>query len=264
MDKPVVVIGMGEIGSVFARGFLRLGYPVVPVMRDMDMGVVAADLPEPELVIVAVAEKDLHATLQQLPDVWRDKLVLLQNELLPRDWRQHGLEKPTVISVWFEKKPGMDSKVVIASPAYGPVADLLKEALATVNIPVALLADEEALLRELVIKNLYILTTNIAGLECGGNVRELWLNHNELACSVAGDVLDIQEYLIEKPQNRIALVEGMLAAFDGDPEHGCMGRSAPARLQRALSIADQAGLEVTTLRRIAADALPSGEQSLLQ
>ncbi|PIW44524.1 MAG: hypothetical protein COW18_12760 [Zetaproteobacteria bacterium CG12_big_fil_rev_8_21_14_0_65_54_13] len=264
MNKSVVVIGMGEIGSVFARGFLRLGYPVVPVMRDMDMGVVAAEVSEPEMVIVAVAEKDLHATLQQLPDVWRDRLVLLQNELLPRDWQQHGLEKPTVISVWFEKKQGMDSKVVIASPAYGPVAGLLKEALATVNVPVTVLADEEALLFELVLKNLYILTTNIAGIQAGGNVRELWLNHNELACEVAADVFDLQEYLTGRSLSRTALIEGMLHAFDGDPAHGCMGRSAPARLQRALAIADAAGLEVTTLRRIAAGPLPTSEQPLLQ
>jgi hypothetical protein len=31
-----------------------------------------------------------------------------------------------------------------------------------------------------------------------------------------------------------------------------MGRSAPARLERALKLADEAGLEVATLRRIAA------------
>jgi len=252
MDKPVVVIGIGEIGSVFARGFMKLGYPVVPVTRDMDMAVVAADVSEPEMVIVAVAEKDLHPTLQALPDVWRDKLVLLQNELLPRDWQAHGLKNPTVISVWFEKKKGMDSKVVISSPAYGEHAQLLKQALGALDIPVAVVENVAALLFELVLKNLYILTTNIAGLEAGGNVADLWLNHNELACDVAGDVLDIQEYLIGEEVNRRALVEGMLKAFDGDPQHGCMGRSAPARLARALAIADEAELEVPTLRRIAA------------
>ncbi|GAV19224.1 hypothetical protein MMIC_P0153 [Mariprofundus micogutta] len=253
MDKPVVVIGIGEIGSVFARGFMKLGYPVVPVTRDMDMAVVAADVSEPEMVVVAVAEKDMHPTLQALPDVWSDKLVLLQNELLPRDWLQQGLVNPTVISVWFEKKKGMDSKVVIASPAYGQFAGLLKEALGLLDIPVTEVGSEEALLFELVLKNLYILTTNIAGLEAGGNVSELWAEHNELACDVAGDVLDIQEELTGKELNRTALIEGMLKAFDGDPEHGCMGRSAPARLERALLIADEAKLEVPTLRRIAAD-----------
>ncbi|MFQ5518880.1 MAG: hypothetical protein ACE5E3_02640 [Mariprofundus sp.] len=252
MNKPVVVIGIGEIGSVFARGFLKLGYPVVPVTRDMDMAVVAADVSEPEMVVVAVAEKDLHPTLEQLPDVWRDKLVLLQNELLPRDWQRHGLTNPTVISVWFEKKKGIDSKVVIASPVCGWFAELLQQALASLDIPVDVVESQEALLFELVLKNLYILTTNIAGLEAGGNVSELWKQHNELACDVAGDVLDIQEYLSGQEVDRMALIEGMLRAFDGDPEHGCMGRSAPARLARAISIADEAGLEVPSLRRIAA------------
>jgi len=251
MKKSVVVIGIGEIGSVFARGFLKLGYPVVPVTRDMDMAVVAVDVAAPELVVVAVAENDLHATLACLPDIWRDRLVLLQNELLPCDWQQHGLKKPTVISVWFEKKKGMDSKVVIRSPAYGKFAVLLKDALGLLDIPVAVLENEQELLTELVTKNLYILTTNIAGLEAGGNVRELWENHHELACNVAGDVLDIQEYLTGQGLDRTALVEGMLRAFDGDPEHGCIGRSAPARLSRAIAIADEAGLDVPALRRIA-------------
>jgi hypothetical protein len=146
----------------------------------------------------------------------------------------------------------MDSKVVIASPAYGEFAPLLKDALGSLDIPVRELTSEADLLFELVLKNLYILTTNIAGLEAGGNVRDLWLEHNDLACSVAGDVLDIQEHLTGQELDRTALIEGMLRAFDGDPEHGCMGRSAPARLDRALSIADEAGLEVPTLRRIAA------------
>ncbi len=252
MNKPVVVIGIGEIGSVFARGFLKLGYPVVPVTRSADMGLVAAETPAPELVIVAVGEKDLHATQQQLPDIWRDRVVLLQNELLPRDWQQDDLTNPTVISVWFEKKQGMDAKVVLPSPAFGPHAALVKQALATLDLPARVLADDAELLFELVLKNLYILTTNIAGLECGGNVRQLWQEHNDLACDVACDVLDIQEHLSGEQLNRTALIEGMLKAFDGDPEHRCMGRSAPARLQRALAIADAAGLETPTLRRIAA------------
>ena len=42
----------------------------------------------------------------------------------------------------------------------------------------------------------------------------------------------------------------MLVAFDGDPEHGCTGRSAPARLTRAIQLADEADLDVATLHRI--------------
>ena len=36
MKSPVVLIGIGEMGGVFARGFLRAGYPVYPATRVTD------------------------------------------------------------------------------------------------------------------------------------------------------------------------------------------------------------------------------------
>ena len=44
-----------------------------------------------------------------------------------------------------------------------------------------------------------------------------------------------------------------MTAFEGDPDHGCMGRSAPARLARALSIAKQLEVNVPTLQKISTD-----------
>jgi hypothetical protein len=44
----------------------------------------------------------------------------------------------------------------------------------------------------------------------------------------------------------------MVEAFEGDPEHICMGRSAPVRLQRALMLAEQNKLSLSMLERIAA------------
>lgn len=255
MHKPVVLIGVGEMGGVFARALLKAGYPVVPVTRDMPMEEVAREVADPEMAILAVAEKDLHPSLGAIPAGWRDRMVLLQNELLPHDWQQHDLKDPTVISVWFEKKKGMDAKVVIASPVFGPHAGLLRSALASLDLPARVVGDEDALLFELVLKNLYILTTNIAGLEAGGNVSELWDQHRKLATDVAADVLDIQESLTGHSLDREALIDGMLQAFAGDPEHKCMGRSAPARLARALAIADEAKLAVPALRRIASRAI---------
>jgi len=168
MSKSIVVVGLGEMGSVFARGFLRTGYTVHPVIRGVEMQTVADDVPQPELVLIAVGEADLHEQLIKVPDVWKDRLVLLQNELLPRDWQRHHLE-PTVISVWFEKKKGMDSKVIIPSPVYGKHAQQVADALASIDIATTVLADEAALLHELVLKNVYILTTNIALVSCGMN-----------------------------------------------------------------------------------------------
>ena len=251
MNKSVVVVGLGEMGSVFARGFLRSGYTVHPVTRDMEMRDVADALPDPELVLIAVSEADLHEQLMKLPEPWKDRLVLLQNELLPRDWQRYNLE-PTVISVWFEKKKGMDSKVIIPSPVYGKHAQQVADALASIDIAARVLTDEAELVHELVLKNVYILTTNIAGIEVGGNVGQLWDEHRLLAESVALDVIRLQEVLTGQALDHQGLIDGMVNAFDGDREHMCMGRSAPVRLQRALMLAEQNDLSLSMLQRIAA------------
>lgn len=253
MKKPLVIIGIGEIGGVFARGLLRSGYPLIPVNRHDKIDQIAAEYPDPEAVILTVAENDLYQEFVSMPRQWRDRLCLVQNELLPRDWQEHDIQSPTVISVWFEKKPGMDVKIVVASPVYGPHSDLLSEALQSLAIPVVKLDSEESLLFELVRKNLYILTTNIAGLVTGGNVTELWQNHRTLAIEVAEDVLQLQSWLTGEKLDNKQLIASMLVAFDGDPEHKCTGRSAAARLQRALQLADDANLELHTLRRIQAE-----------
>jgi len=251
MKSPVILIGIGEMGSVFARGLLRNGHPVYPVTRADDLTEMAQQLPSPELVIVAVAEADLHTVLEKIPSAWQQRLCLLQNELLPHDWQQYGFIKPTVISVWFEKKKGQDVKVLIPSPVFGPAADLLKTSLGTLDIPVRILANDSELLFELVLKNVYIVTTNCAGLVTGGTVSELWANHRELAETVAREVIQIQTALTGQEFQADELITGMTQAFDGDPDHGCMGRSAPARLARALQQADEANLDVPQLRKIA-------------
>ncbi len=250
MNKSVVVVGLGEMGSVFARGFLRAGYSVHPVVRGMDMKQVAADNRQPEMVLIAVGEADLQEQLMKVPSMWKGKLILLQNELLPRDWQTLKLD-PTVISVWFEKKKGKSAKVIIPSPVYGKHASQVAEALAAIDIPTTILADEAALLHELVVKNVYILTTNIAGLEVGGNVGQLWDDHKIVAESVALDVIRLQEALTGQPLDHQSLIKSMLNAFNGDLEHMCMGRSAAVRLQRALMFAKQNKLKLTMLERIA-------------
>lgn len=252
MDNEVVVIGLGQLGRVFAGGLLRTGHSVTPVNRGDDMDVVAARVPAAVLVLVAVAEADLHTVLKNLPPAWRGRLALLQNELLPRDWLTHDIREPTVISVWFEKKKGTDAKPLLASPVYGPEAQRLAAALASIDLPARVVHDANEMLWELVRKNLYILTTNIAGLVVGGNVGMLWERHADLVEAVAMDVLDLQESLTGYRYDRAELMEGMLEAFAADPTHACAGRSAPARLERALKLSDSLGLSVPTLRHIAA------------
>lgn len=248
--SEIVILGIGQLGHVFAGGFLRCGHTVVPVKRGDHPGVIADRHPHPELVLVAVAEADFDAALASIPLVWRERVALLQNELLPADWERHGFANPTVISVWFEKKPGRDPKPLIASPVAGAGAKLVIDALAAMNLPARAVAPGDALLFELVVKNVYILTTNLAGLKTGGTVAELWARHQPFARAVAADVIALQEALTGRSFDPDALLAGMLEAFAGDPEHLCMGRSAPARLARALAHADRFGLPAPTLRTL--------------
>ncbi len=255
MQPPVALVGLGEMGGVFARGLLRSGHPVYPIIRGMDPAQAAAAMPEPEAVLVAVAERDVHPVMESLPEQWHDRLCLLQNELLPQDWERHGVADPTVISVWFEKKRGQDVKVIIPSPARGPHARLLETALGSLDIPTRLLETRAQLLFELVLKNLYILTTNIAGLQVGGTVGDLWAAHRTLAREVADEVMDIQAALAGTDLDREGLIRAMVSAFAGDPDHKCMGRSAPARLARALEYADRFRLDVPRLRALGASRM---------
>lgn len=249
--SEVILIGLGQLGRIFAGGLLRTGCTVIPANRGDDMTAMGQRHAAPELVLIAVAENDLQPVLAALPENWKSRVALIQNELLPRDWLVHGITDPTVISVWFEKKKGMDAKPLIASPAAGPGAALLCRALTSVDLPCREVAPGDELLFELVRKNVYILTTNIAGLKTGGTVVELWAQHETFARQVADEVMDIQDALTGTQLDRNALIAGMLEAFNGDPAHGCTGRSAPARLTRALGHADTFQLAVPTLRKLA-------------
>jgi hypothetical protein len=251
MKQEIAIIGMGEMAAVFARGFLKAGYPVYPVLRGDSMDAAVADVDDPALVLLAVAEKDFDSALEQVPDAWRSSLVLLQNELLPANWKAHDLDDPTVISVWFEKKPGQDYKVLVPSPVHGPKSELIVEALATLEIPAQVMASADDMLFELVRKNMYILCTNICGLACGGTVAELWRDHAELMNRVFDDVMEIQHKLTGQTFNRDEMLSAVLTAFDGDPDHKCMGRSAPQRLARALASAQELGIDVPELKKIA-------------
>jgi len=252
MNDPIIIIGMGEIGSVLARGLLRAGHPVYPVTRSMVLSDAHRINPEPMAVILAVGEAQLHASLHEMPMPWRDKLVLLQNELLPRDWQEHNLQSPTIMSVWFEKKKGMDSKTLLPSPVFGHHAGLVCTAMQMLELPAREVLSMEAMTWELVRKNVYILTTNIAGLAVGGTVDELWQKNETLARDVAFEVIQLQEALTGLTFEREALIQGMLAGFHGDPAHKCMGRTALARLERALNMMQHYDISAPTMQKIAA------------
>lgn len=252
--RTVILWGVGELGGVFARGLLRAGHSVVPVTRSQDPARVAERTADPDQVLIAVGENDLGSVLARVPRPFASKLAFVQNEILPRDWQKFDIARPTMIVVWFEKKPGRDVHVVLPSQVHGPGAGLYAEALSELDIPVSVVPDAQQLLREMVVKNVYILTVNIAGLQVGGTTGALWEHHRELALCTAREVIALQKALSGQPQDEAYLLERLEQALLADPEHGCTGRTAPARLARALERVREHGLEAPTLERIAGTA----------
>jgi hypothetical protein len=154
MKQPIVIVGIGELGGVFSRAFLRNGLPVYPVTRSMNISEQASRIHQPELVL----------------------------------------------------------------------------------------------------KNVFVLTINIAGmvLQEGTTTETLWTKHNELARTIAANVIDIQEWLTEAALPRKKLIDGLAEGVYGDPQHICKGRAARGRLTRVLDIADEAGLKIPRIRELQA------------
>lgn len=250
MKKPIIIIGIGELGGEFARGFLRCGYPVIPVTRQTNVETLSQEVVDPALVLIAVQEQELHRVLERLPTVWHDKIALIQNELLPRDWRQFNISDPTVAVVWFEKKPNIALTNILYTPVFGPKADILIEALNAIGIPTKKLHNNDELLYELLRKALYILTVNICGLVENCSVGELWEKHRPLAIAVSKEAIQILAWLSETKLDEQKLIDGMAEGIADCPNRKCLGRRAKSRLERALAYAEQAGVETPTLSEI--------------
>lgn len=253
MKKPIVIIGIGELANVFSGGFLRCGHPVYPITREMNLEEECQQIPLPQLVLITVQENKLHPLLEQFPKAWRDKVALVQNELLPRDWHAHQIENPTVTVVWFEKKKALELTNILQSPCFGPNAEIIANALQAVDVPAPILESEQELLYELVRKAVYILTVNIAGLVNNCTVGDLWTMHQSLAREIAEEVILIQESLTGQTFSHEKIINGIVEGIEDCPHRHCLGRSAISRLNRALINAKDANLNTPKLTQIAED-----------
>jgi len=250
-DDDVILVGLGQMGSIFAHAFLRGGRTVHPVNRETDAAALAERVPAPALCMVTVGEADLDGVLESLPETWRSRVGLLQNELLPHRWEQHGIRDPTVAVVWFEKKATIATKVILPTPVAGPQATLIARSLLRIGVDAEVLEDD-ALVPALVAKNVYILVSNCAGLETGGTVGDLFENHRPLVDEIAAEVLAIQRALLGRPlKEESEILRVVERAVASDPAHGAKGRSAPARLKRAIALAAEHHVAVPRLNALA-------------
>jgi hypothetical protein len=249
--RRALLIGPGQLGRVIGGGLLASGVSVDVVRR----GEAIAPRDEHDVVLVAVGEKDLEPVLAAIPPSHRGRLALLQNELVPAAWRAHAVVDPTVLVVWFEKKAGRATQVVLPTEVAGPHAALFVRALAAMDLP-ALERERAALCAALVVKNLYIVGANVLGLRLGGTTGALATTHRGEAEGVLREILAIEGSRLSAEElgalEDDALIARTFEAFLADPAHGTLGRTAKERLARALARARGAGVEVPTLEAIAA------------
>lgn len=261
LRAPIVVVGLGELGQVLASGFLKIGHPVYPLNRDACFTELKTRAIDPMLVVVAVGDKDLEEVLRAMPSGFKNRIVLLQNNLLEPDWLRHGIQNPTILVVWLDKKTGRPAVAVLPNKVFGPYGEEVAQALNALQIETQVRPMED-LDRALVAKNLYIHTINIAGLRVGGTVGELWKDHRSLTEAIAGEILEIQCARLGRALDGHLMMSDMLEGFSGDLNHLCMGRSATNRLANALAFANDYKLAVPTLRGIANDIGLTGTEAV--
>ncbi len=255
VGRNVAIIGLGQLGSLFAQAFLRCGFSVTPVLREQTVGQTITG--SPELIVCAVGEDDVASVLEQVPDTLLDRVVLLQNELRPAVWFERyafqHVKGPTLCIIWFEKKGDRPAHVVLPSVLFGPRTDLMKQAFGRLDLPARVAQNEIELQHELALKNLYILGLNFTGLAGRQRAGELLREPSELDVLVP-ELLALEQTGLTRLGISVTLDGGALRAdlnraIAADPEHGCAGRSAPARLARTLGIAEGWGVDLPWCRR---------------
>lgn len=159
--NSVVVVGLGQLGRLFAEALSASGVVVVPVLRGQQIAAaVGALAAPPDLVLLAVGERDLDDALAGVPAALKDRVGLLQNDLCLAEPQVPGA--PTVAVVWIERKHAKAPRALAPTPIGGPHAALLVRALATIGLP-AIVVDDTELATALVTKNVFIAVTNLAG-----------------------------------------------------------------------------------------------------
>jgi len=266
--RDLIVVGIGELGSLYANAALKRGLRVTPLTRAQDPASTLLEAPADTPVLVAVGEADLDAALQSLPAERLASLILLQNELFPSHWARFTRSTPTVMVPWLLKKKGEPLLVARSTPVYGRHAPLVVELHAALGFSAEALPDEAALRQAIVDKYAFILTVNALGLledlslgewsnkdpaQVGALAREAAQLGARLVTARAND--DGPEQIPASELERIDVDASIAQVELGMRAMAAMrarGRTAKARLERALSNAARFGLVTPALARAAA------------
>jgi ketopantoate reductase len=249
--RDLVIYGVGELGQLYGAAALRAGIRVTPITRSSDPKAVLATVSSELPILVAVGESALDEVLAGLKGAARERLIVLQNELFPSQWRRHGVA-PTVLVPWLLKKRGMPLLVARPSPIYGKFAALVTELHDALGIPSTTLASAPELEQAIIEKYAFILAINALGM-LRDRTLAVWLQEDPvLVRALTDEAAQLGAALCESNRQldlsaARATVEGAMRALGAMTARG---RSAQARVARALEHGQRLGIALPELSAV--------------
>ncbi len=251
--RDLVIYGVGELGRLYGAAALRVGLRVTPITRDGEPARVLAGLGADVPILVSVGEDALDGVLASLPQERATAPILLQNDLFPSRWEQHGLT-PTVIVAWLLKKRGTQLTVARSSPVYGKHAPLVLALHEAMGAAAHELARPAQLAQALVEKYAFILGINALGM-LRDRTLSGWQQEDPLRVrAVTSEAATLGAALSGIELDRAACERAVDEAFHALGTMSARGRTAASRVRRALTQAHDLGLSLPELEKIARDA----------
>ncbi|MFT3928095.1 MAG: hypothetical protein QM778_36540 [Myxococcales bacterium] len=250
----LIVMGIGELGQLYATAALKRGMRVIPVTRAARPEVALQGIPLDTPLLVAVGEADLEPALESLPKPRLDSIILLQNELFPSLWQRFS-ERATVMVPWLLKKKGEPLLVARSTPVYGQFAELAQALHESLGFAVDRLPDMAALEQAIVDKYAFILSVNALGLMRDIRLGE-WLKDGPQEVQVlAREAAVLGSRLVSEgarsPSNQPIDLNQTVAQVHAGMLHmagmRAKGRTAPDRVRRALEHAGRFRLNTPAL-----------------
>jgi hypothetical protein len=245
MDQ-MVVLGVGELGKLFAGAALAEGLQVTPITRGVTPAHVLSARPPHAPILVSVGEDALERALDSLPASRHDDAVLVQNELWPSVWQSRGF-RPSLMLPWVLQKPGLPRTVVGTTPVFGAHADLLGALCRRLAIPSAPITEPEVP-QALADKYTFILVINALGCWRDELLGRFLADAQPQITALCQEASALSAALLGAPVDPARSHRLTLDAMAAMASVRARGRTASARVARALGHAADHGLDVPALR----------------
>jgi hypothetical protein len=142
MNEPMVIVGVGEIGTRFVHAAEALRLPFRTVTRDKNRELLSRPAGAP--LLVCVREPDLPGVLAQVPSERGRDLIVVQNGFI--DELIAPFPEHTRAVLWFTAK-GTFFADLLQSPVHGPHADLVRQLINAAGASAETITDDDVFRR---------------------------------------------------------------------------------------------------------------------